>query len=46
MVYLLDILGSIEGDTVQAQFNDSNSSCLITDVASDECRHVVMPMRL
>ncbi len=46
VVYLLDILGSIEGDTVQAQFNDSNSSCLITDVASDECRHVVMPMRL
>ena len=46
VVYLLDILGSIEGETVRAQFNDSNSSCLITDVASEECRHVVMPMRL
>lgn len=46
VVYLLDILGSIEGDEVRVQFSDANSSCLVTDAASDECRHVVMPMRL
>jgi len=46
VVYLLEILGSIEGDEVQAEFNDANSSVLIRDVASGECRHVVMPMRL
>ncbi|MDZ7748227.1 MAG: DNA polymerase III subunit beta [Halofilum sp. (in: g-proteobacteria)] len=46
VVYLLDILGSLEGDEVRAQFNDSNSSVLITDPAADDCRHVVMPMRL
>ncbi len=46
VVYLLDILGSIQGETVLARFNDANSSCLITDAGSEECRHVVMPMRL
>jgi len=46
VVYLLDILGSLEGETLRAQFNDANSSCLITDGATAECRHVVMPMRL
>jgi DNA polymerase-3 subunit beta len=46
VVYLLDILGSLEGDEVRALFNDANSSVLITDPAADDCRHVVMPMRL
>lgn len=46
VVYLLDILASIEGEEVRVQFTDANSSCLVTDAASDECRHVVMPMRL
>jgi len=46
VVYLLDILGSLGGDSVRARFNDSNSSVLITDPADETCRHVVMPMRL
>lgn len=46
VTYLLDILGSLEGDDVRIQFTDANSSCLVTDPASEECRHVVMPMRL
>lgn len=46
VVYLLDILGSLESDEVRIEFNDSNSSCLITDSGSARCRHVVMPMRL
>ena len=46
VVYLLDILGSLEGDEVRADFNDANSSVLITDPAAGRCRHVVMPMRL
>lgn len=46
VTYLLDILGSLEGDEVLVQFSDANSSCLVTDPASGACRHVVMPMRL
>lgn len=46
VVYLLDILGSLESNEVRIQFNDSNSSCLVTDSGSTQCRHVVMPMRL
>jgi len=46
VVYLLDILGSLEGEQVRVGFNDSNSSCLVTEADSDAARHVVMPMRL
>lgn len=46
VVYLLDILGSLEGEQVRIGFNDANSSCLVTDAASEQARHVVMPMRL
>ena len=46
VVYLLDILSSLAGDRVVAQFNDANSSVLITDPEVEGCRHVVMPMRL
>jgi DNA polymerase-3 subunit beta len=46
VVYLLDILSSLEGEQVRAQFNDANSSVLITDPTNEACRHVVMPMRL
>lgn len=46
VVYLLDILGSIEGEEVRIGFNDANSSCVVMDPASEQARHVVMPMRL
>jgi DNA polymerase-3 subunit beta len=46
VVYLLDILNSLQGDEVAAQFNDANSSVLIIDPADEAGRHVVMPMRL
>ena len=44
--YLLDALGAVDGDTVTVSVQDSNSSCLIRDPASDDCKFVVMPMRL
>jgi len=46
VVYLLDILGHLEGESVRIDFNDANSSCLVTDPESERARHVVMPMRL
>ena len=44
--YLLDVLSVLDSDDVQMAVIDSNSSTLITDNGSAECRYVVMPMRL
>ncbi len=44
--YLLDALGAIDSEDVTLSVLDSNSSCLIRDPASDDCKFVVMPMRL
>lgn len=44
--YLLDVLGVLDGDQVQIAVIDSNSSSLVTQKDSNECRYVVMPMRL
>ena len=44
--YLLDALGAIDGDEVTLSVQDSNSSCLIRRPGSDDCKFVVMPMRL
>jgi DNA polymerase-3 subunit beta len=44
--YLLDALGAVEGDEVTLSVQDSNSSCLIRQPGSDDCKFVVMPMRL
>jgi len=44
--YLLDVLSVIDTDTVSMALVDSNSSTLITQAGSSECRYVVMPMRL
>jgi len=44
--YLLDVLGVLDGDQVQMAVIDSNSSSLVTQKGSTDCRYVVMPMRL
>jgi DNA polymerase-3 subunit beta len=44
--YLLDALGAIESDQVTLAIVDSNSSCLLKDPGHDDCKYVVMPMRL
>lgn len=44
--YLLDALGAIETDEVSLALVDSNSSCLIREPGKDDCKYVVMPMRL
>jgi len=46
VTYLLDVLGCIRGDQVEITLSDSNSSCLIEQPGSGQCRYVVMPMRL
>ena len=44
--YLLDALGAVDGEEVSMSVQDGNSSCLIRKPGSDECKFVVMPMRL
>jgi DNA polymerase-3 subunit beta len=44
--YLLDALGAVDGDAVTLSVLDGNSSCLIREPGKDDCKFVVMPMRL
>jgi DNA polymerase-3 subunit beta len=44
--YLLDALGAIESETVSLALVDGNSSCLLREPGNDDCKYVVMPMRL
>ncbi|MFB3078135.1 MAG: DNA polymerase III subunit beta, partial [Lysobacterales bacterium] len=44
--YLLDAFGAIESDEIVLAVVDGNSSCLLLDPGNDDCKYVVMPMRL
>ncbi|MBM4195753.1 MAG: DNA polymerase III subunit beta [Gammaproteobacteria bacterium] len=46
VTYLLDALGAIDSDSVEIDFVDANSSCLIRGQKGDAAKYVVMPMRL
>lgn len=44
--YLLDVFNAMEGDSVEIQLGDSNSSALVADPDDRAALYVVMPMRL
>ena len=44
--YLIDVLGSLEEDTVKFEFYGEDSSCVIKEPNSDKEVYVIMPMRL
>ncbi|MBJ88992.1 MAG: DNA polymerase III subunit beta [Woeseia sp.] len=44
--YLLDALAAIESEQINFCVVDSNSSCLLREPGKDDCKYVVMPMRL
>ncbi len=46
VVYLLDVLNSLETDEVEIIIKDANSSALIISSGKQVSRYVVMPMRL
>jgi len=46
VTYLLDVLNVIDTAEVEVFLGDANSSALIRRPGSDDCRYVVMPMRL
>lgn len=46
VTYLLDVLNAINTDDVEMFLCDGNSSALINKPGDEDCRYVVMPMRL
>lgn len=46
VTYLLDALMAVDGEDVEIDFVDSNSSCLIHAPSGGQAKYVVMPMRL
>jgi DNA polymerase-3 subunit beta len=46
LTYLLDVLSVINAKEVDLNFNDPNSSCLITPHDMESTQYVIMPMRL
>lgn len=46
VTYLLDALAAVDDETVEIDFVDANSSCLIRAPGAEDSRYVVMPMRL
>jgi len=44
--YLLDVFNNSKSESLQLEFSDSNSSCLIKPLEEAGCQYVVMPMRL
>lgn len=46
VTYLLDALAAVDGETVEIDFVDPASSCLIRSPQTSPSKYVVMPMRL
>jgi len=46
VTYLLEALGAIDSEQVTLSVLDGNSSCLLREPGNDDCKFVVMPMRL
>ena len=46
VTYIIDALSAISSNEIELQFTDGNSSCLIQPRDNNDCRHVIMPMRL
>lgn len=44
--YVLDVLNAIDTEVVQFRLSDPGSSCVVTNKDRDDCRYVIMPMRL
>jgi DNA polymerase-3 subunit beta len=46
VTYLLDVFNNLTGDEIEWNFNDANSSALITVPNNERFKYVVMPMRI
>jgi DNA polymerase-3 subunit beta len=46
VTYILDVLNVLDSTDVAVMLSDANSSALINQPGTEDCRYVVMPMRL
>ncbi|MDH3979905.1 MAG: hypothetical protein OEU91_05270 [Gammaproteobacteria bacterium] len=46
VTYVLDVLNALDTTDVEIFLSDANSSALIHQPGAEDCRYVVMPMRL
>ena len=46
VTYILDVLNVLDSNDVSVSLSDANSSALINQPGAEDCRYVVMPMRL
>ena len=46
VTYLLEVLNVLDSEEVEVFLSDANSSAVISRPGNDDCRYVVMPMRL
>ena len=46
ITYLLEVLNSVDGQSMQCSFGDANTSMLMTLPGRDDFKYVVMPMRI
>jgi DNA polymerase-3 subunit beta len=46
VVYLIDALSVMKGDTVKMTFSDPGSACLLEDIEDSESLYVISPMVL
>ncbi len=46
ITYLLEVLSSVDGQSMQCSFGDANTSMLMTLPGRDDFKYVVMPMRI
>ena len=44
--YLIDAINAVKDQEVKITFSDANSCCLIENQSNDDCKYVVMPMRI
>jgi DNA polymerase-3 subunit beta len=44
--YIIDALSAIETSDVELALSDPNSSCLMQPKDNQNCKYVIMPMRL
>lgn len=44
--YMLDTLGTLEADVIDIGLKDESSPCLLSQKGRDDCRAVIMPMRI
>ena len=46
VTYLMDALKALNGEQIEAEFQDSNTGCMLHEPGQDDTLYLIMPMRL